>query len=333
MPTKTIALATAATFAATLAFAQTPEPNFREYAVLYNNAKNDGGFNESAVQGIQRLSREHGIQPRENVVRDAADSERALRLFAERGVGNILAIGFINEAPVAKVARDFPKVRFTLIDGMVDLPNVRSTLFREDEAGYLAGLAAGHAAKSGVVGFIGGMPIPPVKRFGCGFVQGVKAVNAGARVLTAYLGDTPTAFRDREGAERVAREMLAKGADVLFPAAGLSGLAVLKVAADAGKFGVGVDVNQNALHPGRVLTSAVKRVDTAAYLSWKAAIEGAWTGGVVRLGIKEDGVGWAKDDHNRASTAGFAAAIESAAAELGAGNRRVAAASDVKECD
>jgi len=264
-------------------------PDFLEFGFVYQGPKNDGAFNESAGVGLARFFNEFGVRPRERVVGNDAEAEAALRQFAERGVGNIMAVGFMHEGAVARAAAAYPETRFTLIDGWVDQPNVRSVLFREDEAGYLVGVAAGLSSKTGIIGFVGGLSIPPVRRFECGFVVGVGAVAPKTVVKRLYLGHDPSAFRDPPAGGQAARTLLNDGADILFAAAGYSGTAVLAATAAAGKLGVGVDVNQNGLFPGRVLTSALKRVDLAVEESWRAARRGGWTAGAHVLGLREGG--------------------------------------------
>jgi len=299
--------------------AATAEPNYREFALVYQGVRNDGAFNESANIGLQRLFAETGVRPRERMANDGETAESALRQLAAHGIGNLMAIGFLQEEPIRKVAAEFPHTRFTLIDGEVDLPNVRSVRFREDEAAFLAGMAAGLATKSGKVGFIGAIPIPPIQRFECGFLVGVRHVMPDAVLLRSYLGTNVASFRDAEGGKRTAETMMAQGADVLFAAAGYSGAAVLRAAAQAGRLSIGVDVNQNATHPGSVLTSAIKRVDVAVYRSWREAFDDRWYPGVLVLGVGEDGVGWARDENNEALVASMAARIERAAHDLSHG--------------
>lgn len=272
-------------------------------AILYNTTKNDGGFNESAFEAVKRFHEETGVRLREQVTHSAEQSLQAVRVYAQRGIDHIILIGFLNEPVVKSAAVEFPETRFTLIDGFVEAPNVRAVLFREDEAAFLAGIAAGLKTRTGTVGFIGGMPIPPVRRFGCGFLQGVTHANPQATVLRTYLGDRPAVFRDRDLGREAAERQLAEGADVIFAAAGFAGLGALDAVAEAGKLGIGVDVNQDGYKPGHVLTSAVKRVDTAVYRALTDLHNDAWTGGVQRLGIAEGGVGWTVDAHNRALVA------------------------------
>ncbi|CAO3403906.1 BMP family ABC transporter substrate-binding protein [Azospirillum palustre] len=307
-------------------------PTDRQFAVIFNNTKTDGGFNELALRGLQRFKTETGIDARENIIRTEEESVRSMRNFAHYGIRNILLIGFVNEGAVSTVAREFPDVHFTLIDGRVDLPNVRSVLFREDEAAYLVGMAAGLASGTGTVGFIGAMPIPPIKRFECGFVQGVMATRPSARLLRRFLGSEANAFRDRDAAHSMAEQLIADGADVTFAAAGYAGIAVLETMAAAGRLGIGVDTNQNGLFPGHVLTSALKRVDVAAYLALKDAHEGRWTAGVRYLGLAEHGVDWARDEANASLVAGLAPRLETAAAEIAGGSLAVRPAEAVESC-
>lgn len=320
MPAAPSLRALRALLAAALLAAAAPAARAAEsFAVIYNNTKNDGGFNESAVAGLARFTAEYGADVRENVTRTEQESIRSLRNFARQGIRNVVLIGYINEPAVALAAREFPDARFTLIDGVVDLPNVRSVLFREDEAGYLMGIAAALASRTGTVGFVGGMAIPPVQRFECGYRLGAAAAERPAWVATAYLGTEPDVFRNRALGEAAARTVMQAGADVVFAAAGFAGGGALAAAAAAGRLGIGVDTNQNGLHPGRVLTSAIKRVDVAVYTSFRDAMAGTWSGGVLRLGLADDGVGWARDDNNEALVHDIAPRLDTAARGLADG--------------
>ncbi len=306
-------------FVMALTTAQASAQSDKQFAIIFNNTKNDGGFNELALQGLQRLKAEAKVDARENIIRTEEDSIRSMRTLAEFGIRNILLIGFINERAVEVVAKEFPDIHFTIIDGRVDLPNVRSVLFREDEAAYLVGVAAGLASRSGAVGFVGAMPIPPIKRFECGYVQGVLAVRPDARILRRYLGDDPRVFRDKDKAQQTTDALMKDGVDVTFAAAGYAGGGVLEGAALAGRLGIGVDTNQNGVFPGKILTSAVKRVDVAVYQAFKDAHNGVWTGGVQQLGLAQDGVGWARDSHNAALVADIGVKIDEAATAIKSG--------------
>jgi basic membrane protein A len=302
------------------------------YGVLYNNTKNDGGFNESAMKGVHRFKGETNAELRELVIRTEEESLAAMRNYARAGVTHIMLIGFINEATTATAAAELPGVRFTLIDGLVERPNVRSVLFREDEAGYLVGVAAALASKTAKVGFVGGMPIPPIERFRCGYIQGVKAAKPDVAVLSAYLGKDPSVFRNDTLGEKVGAELLAGQADVVFAAAGFGGNGALRAAAGAGKLGIGVDTNQNGLYPGKVLTSAVKRVDVAAYTAFTDDAAGRWAGGVQRLGLAQNGVGWARDAANEALVANLAAEVDARARDVAAGKLTVVDYASAPEC-
>ena len=330
MQTKRSFLAAAAMFGSLFMVGNAAAEN--QFAVIYNNAKEDGGFNQAAFAGVTKVQKELSLNVRERVTGSPEETGKALAQFAKFGVQNLLTLSFLNEAPVSEQAKAFPDIRFAIIDGFVDLPNVRSIVFKEDEAGFLAGAAAGLATKSDVVGFIGGMPIPPIDRYGCGFVQGVKATNPRAVILWRYIGDTPAVFRDREGAKQAAKAQLDAGADIVFPATGFPGEDAIKLAASSGAMGIGVDVNQNALVPGKVLTSAVKRVDTAAYLNWAEASQGTWKAGLTRLGLAEAGVDWSVDDNNRDLVAPIADKVEALRNEIVAGTRSVADYQNNPEC-
>lgn len=316
----------------TLSGGRAEVPADRQFAVIFNNTKTDGGFNELAWRGLLRFKSETGVDARENIIRTEEESVRAMRNLARFGIRDMLLIGFVNETAVSVVAREYPEVRFTLIDGRVDLPNVRSVLFREDEAAYLVGMAAGLASTTGSVGFVGGMPIPPVMRFECGFIQGALAVRPDLRVLRRYLGSRPGAFRDKDAAQRSARQLVAEGADVVFAAAGYAGIGVLEAMAAEGKLGIGVDTNQNGLFPGRVLTSAMKRVDVAAYLAFKDAYDGKWTAGVRYLGLADGGVDWSRDENNARLVEAMASRIDAAAAAIAVGSSSLQPADRTPAC-
>jgi basic membrane protein A len=291
------------------ALAQTAGP-----AVIYDvGGKFDRSFNEAAFNGAERFKRETNVDYREFEIQNDAQREQALRQFAQRGHSPIVAVGFNFRTALERVAPEFPNLRFTLIDSVVNAPNVQSILFSEHEGSYLVGVAAGMATRSNTVGFIGGMDIPLIRAFGCGFVQGVKSVRPTINVVQNMTGTAPTAFRDPVRGAELARGQITQGADVIYAAAGATGIGVLQTVADAQRLGIGVDSNQNGLHPGRVLTSMLKRVDNAVYQSFSAARAGTWAAGTTRLGLAQGGVDWAVDDNNRPLlTAELTAAVNAA---------------------
>jgi basic membrane protein A len=269
-------------------------------AILYDlGGKFDKSFNEAAYAGAEKFKKDAGVDYRDFEIQNDAQREQALRNFARRGNSPIVAIGFTQASSVEKVAKEFPNLKFAIVDMVVDLPNVRSIVFKEQEGSYLVGVLAAMASKSHKVGFVGGMDIPLIRKFACGYVGGVKSVDAKAEIFQNMTGTTGAAWNDPVKGGELAKSQIDRGADVVYHAAGGTGLGVLQAAADAGKLGIGVDSNQNHLHPGKVLTSMTKRVDVAVYDVFKDAKDDKWTAGVKVLGLKEGGVGWALDDHNK----------------------------------
>ena len=280
----------------------------------------DRSFNEAVHRGGQAFQQASGAQVAEFEVTQEPQREQALRNFARRGQDPIVAVGFAQRAAVQTVAAEFPRTRFILIDSVVEAPNVQSVLFREEQGSYLAGMLAAMASRSGRIGFVGGMDIPLIRKFACGYVQGARAVNPQVQIFQNMTGSTPAAWRDPVRGGELARSQIERGADVIFHAAGGTGTGVLQAAADAGRLGIGVDSNQNHLHPGRVLTSMLKRVDVATQRGFEQARGGSWRAGVNVLGLAEDGVGLAFDDNNAALvTPEMRTRIDRARAEVVAG--------------
>ena len=246
--------------------------------------------------------------------------EQALRNMARRGAQVVVAMGFAQAAAVRTVAQEFPETRFTLIDMVVDLPNVQSVVFKEQEGSFLVGMAAAMASRTGRIGFVGGMDIPLIRKFALGYVEGAKYVNSAIQVFQNMTGTTPAAWNNPTKGGELARSQFDRGADVVYAAAGGTGLGVYQAAKDTGKLAIGVDSNQNYIHPNTMLTSMIKRVDVAVYRSFEAARDGTWKGGIQVLGLAEDGVGWALDEHNRSLiSAEMEAAIDQARKDIIAG--------------
>ncbi len=269
-------------------------------AVIYDlGGKFDKSFNEAAYNGAEMFKKEAGVDYLEFEVTNESQREQSLRKLAQRGATVIVATGF-SQAPALKiVAAEFPDVKFTLIDDVVELPNVQSLIFKEHEGSFLVGVAAAMASKTGKVGFVGGMDIPLIRKFACGYVQGAKYANPDAQVFENMTGTTGDAWNDPTKGGELARSQFDRGADVVYAAAGGTGLGVYQAAKDAGKLAIGVDSNQNYIHPGTMLTSMLKRVDLAVYNAFKTAQNGTWKAGVQTLGLAEDGVGWALDENNQ----------------------------------
>ena len=270
-----------------------------EPALIFDlGGKFDKSFNEAAYNGAQKWAAETGGTYKELEMQSAAQRVQFARRMAESGANPIVVMGFQNMSTLEEVAPDYPDTSFVLIDGVVDAPNVRSVLFTEHEGSYLVGMLAAMASKTGTVSFVGGMDIPLITAFACGYAQGAKAVNPAINVIVNYTGDTPAAWNDPVKGGEIAKAQISQKSDVVFAAAGGTGLGVLQAAADAGVLSIGVDSNQNHLHPGKVLTSMLKRVDNAVYQAFKDGP--GLTTGIVVMDLKADGVGYALDDNNAA---------------------------------
>jgi basic membrane protein A len=290
-----------------------------EPAIIFDlGGKFDKSFNEAAFNGAERWAKETGGTYKELEMQDEAQREQALRRLAEAGANPVVMTGFAFGDVLNKVAPDFPNTKFAIVDMVVDQPNVKSVVFNEHEGSYLVGMMAALASKTGTVGFIGGMDIPLIRKFGCGYAQGVKAVNADATVILNMTGTTPAAWNDPVKGAELANAQKSQGADVIYAAAGGTGVGVLQAAADAGILSIGVDSNQNYLHPGKVLTSMLKRVDNAVYEAFK---EGeALAPGINVMGLANDGVGYAMDENNAPLvTAEMQATVDAAAAKIKSG--------------
>jgi len=297
-----------------------------EPALIYDlGGKFDKSFNEAAFNGAERFAAETGGSYRDIELQSEAQREQALRRFAEQGFNPVVTTGFSMATPIANVAPDYPDTKFVTIDGFVDPeahPNVLSVLFSEHQGSYLVGMMAAMASDSGTVGFVGGMDIPLIRRFACGYAQGVLAVDPDAEIIANMTGTTPAAWNDPVRGSELALAQISQGADVIFAAAGGTGLGVLQTAADEDILSIGVDSNQNYLHPGEVLTSMLKRVDNAVFDAMAAGPD-LETGVVVR-DLSNRGVGVAVDGFNESIvTYSMLSEVYGAAAAIEAGDLSV----------
>lgn len=286
--------------AALLALAPALADDFKPVVIYDLGGKFDRSFNEAAYNGAEIYARETGGTYRDFEPSNEAQFEQALRRFARRKADLIVAVGISYAVPMRNVAREFPDQLFTVIDAIVEAPNVQSIVFKEHEGSFLVGMIAAMTTKSGTVGFIGGMDIPLIRRFAVGYEEGARYVRPDIKLYKNMVGTTGAAWNDPIKGAELANSQYARGADVIFSAAGPTGLGVIQAAADAGKFAIGVDSNQNHIRPGHVLTSMLKRVDLAVARSMKAARNGTWEPGLTVLGLKESGVDYAVDEYNRA---------------------------------
>jgi len=269
-------------------------------AIVYDfGGKFDRSFNQSASEGAERFKKATGIGVREFEIQNASQREQVMRQFARRGASVIVAVGFSQASAVETVAKEFPDVKFAIIDAVVDLPNVESITFREQESSFLCGMAAAMASKTGKVGFVGGMDIPLIRKFALGYRAGVDYVDPRIEVIENMTGTTPAAWTNPSVGAELAKSQFGRGADVVFHAAGATGIGVMQAAADAGLLSIGCDSDQDYLHPGSVLTSAVKRVDVAVEAVFTDARNGTWKAGPKVLGLAENGVDYSLDEFNR----------------------------------
>ena len=299
-------------------------------AVIFDmGGKFDKSFNEAAYNGAERWKKETNKPYLEFEISNATQREQAMRRMAERSANPIIGVSFSMGSSMEKTAKEFPKLNFTIIDFVVNLPNVESVVFREHEGSFLVGMMAAMASKTGKVGFVGGMDVPLIRKFQCGYEQGAKYANPKVEVLANMTGTTPTAWNDPARGGELAKAQFAKGADVVFAAAGGTGIGVYAAAKDGGKLAIGVDSNQNHLHPGTMLTSMVKRVDVAVYNSFKQHKPG-----VTSLGLKEGGVDYALDQHNaKLVSADMKAKVDAAKADIIAGKVKVIDYMTANKCE
>ena len=309
---------------AAAAVALTAGAALAEPALIFDlGGKFDKSFNEAAHNGASRWAEETGGSYREIEMQSEAQREQALRRFAEAGANPVITMGFGMADPLSTVAPDYPDTKFVVIDvTWLEGDNIRQVGFAEHEGSYLVGMMAAMASKTGTVGFVGGMDVPLIRHFGCGYAQGAKAVNPDVKVVANMTGTTPAAWNDPVKGSELTKALISQGADVIYAAAGGTGVGVLQTAADEGILSIGVDSNQNHLHPGKVLTSMLKRVDVAVYEAMKAGPD--LETGVFVMGLAENGVGYALDDNNAALVTGeMKAAVDAAREQIIAGDLKV----------
>ncbi|MBT8416080.1 MAG: BMP family ABC transporter substrate-binding protein [Silicimonas sp.] len=281
------------------ALALTAGAALAEPALMYDmGGKFDKSFNEAAYNGAKRWAEETGQNYQEIEVTAEAQRVQFATRLAEAGYNPIVVLGFANAATMEEVAPKYPDTKFAIIDvNWLDIPNLQQISFAEHEGSYLVGMLAAMASENDTVGFIGGMDVPLIRHFACGYAQGAKAVNPDVKVVANMTGTTPAAWNDPVKGGELTKSQISQGADVVYAAAGGTGVGVLQAAADGDILSIGVDSNQNYLHPGKVLTSMLKRVDNAVYDVFAAGEDG-FEPGVHVMGLDNDGVGYAVDEFN-----------------------------------
>lgn len=307
---------------------------FKPSVVFDMGGKFDKSFNEGVWKGIKKFSDETGVAVMEFEVTNETQRDQAMRRMVSKGATLVLGVGFAQADAIDAVAADNPNVQFAIIDvSWLNRPNLRQYAFKEHEGSYLVGVAAALTSKTGKIGFVGGMDVPLIRKFACGYVQGAKETRQGVEVFQAMTGTTPNAWNDPTKGGELAQSQFDRGADVVYHAAGATGLGVIRAAADARKLAIGVDSNQNGVAPGTVLTSMLKRVDVAAYDTLKSAKDGTFKAGVNVLGIAEGGIDWAVDEHNKPLlTPAVIEAVEKARKKISDGEIKVHNYADNSNC-
>jgi basic membrane protein A len=272
--------------------------------------RGDKSFNDGAYLGAERAERELGANVRFVEPGEGSDREAGLRLLAAQGMDLVIGVGFIFTDDLTQLAKEYPNVHVAGVDyalqtdaaGNVVEPaaNLAALKFREEQGSFLVGAIAALVSKTKRVGFVGGMDIPLIHKFEAGFRAGVKQVCPDCRVTAQYAGVTPEAFRNPGRGKELALSQYNQGVDVIFHASGSTGLGVFEAARATGKLAIGVDADQYAEAPGYVLTSMVKGVDNAVFDAVRWVRDGQFRGGVYWFGLKENGVRYVYDEHNRA---------------------------------
>ncbi len=321
-------------------------PKYKIGLVFDIGGRGDKSFNDSAHRGLVMIAKKyHGyikddpdninygnevelkyLEPKAG----GQDREQLLRVLAEAGYNLVYGIGFMFSDPLAKVAKDFPNVHFAIVDGYIPNLNANSNitclLFKENEGSFLVGAIAGLKNKGGKIGFIGGMDIPLIHKFEGGFIAGAIYVNPKLRnesmILAQYIGKDPSAFKDAPAAYNIASNMYRQGATIIYHAAGASGDGLFQAAEEFKKLAIGVDSDQGLIYStskdaamrarGKyILTSMLKRVDNAVFQTAQELIEkGKVTGGYHEFGLKENGVGFALNQYNKAELSDILPQIE-----------------------
>ena len=266
--------------------------------VFDSGGKDDRSFNAAAFRGVTRAAKDFPIVLRDAEPGDPASLEPAMRAFAEVNYDLVIGIGFAQTPIVEAVAKDYPKVNFAIVDGVSGLPNVASLIFKEHEGSYLVGMIAARTSKTGTIGFVGGMDVPLIHKFEVGYEEGARAVNPKIEIIQNYVGVTEAAWNNPGKGKELAVAQIGKDADVIFAAAGNSGLGVFDAAEQYDKFVIGVDSNQNWVKPGHVLTSMVKKVDNAVYQIINDLVNHRFKGGIHVYGLPDGGIGYAMDQYN-----------------------------------
>ncbi|MCL6431274.1 MAG: BMP family ABC transporter substrate-binding protein [Anaerolineae bacterium] len=311
-----------------------PAPKMKVGIVFDVGGRGDLSFNDMAYAGLEKAGKEWPDKIETKYLEPTAggeNREELLRLLAEEGYDLVIGVGFLFTDHIKKVSQEFPKVKFGLIDGVIEglteASNVRCLVFKEHEGSFLVGAAAALKTKANKLGFVGGMKIPLIERFEAGYVAGVKYVNPNAQVFVDYIGTTGEAFKDPVRGKELALAQFNKGADIVYHASGASGIGVIEAAAQQNLLAIGVDADQSLTakedQRDNILTSMLKRVDVAVYDTIKSVVQGTFKGGIGVFGLAEDGVGYAVNDYNKAMIQDITAKLDEIKAKVVSGEIKV----------
>lgn len=276
----------------------------RVFVVFADNANKDidnNGFLQSAREGMAEARGKLGVEIKEFIQKDNEDPDELYTRLAQEKPDMVVGVGIFHVRPTLNVAEKFPDIKFTVIDGIVPplFPNGQSVIFKNYEGAFLVGVAAGFSTKTGKVSFIGGRDTPITQGFLHGFEQGVHYANPDVEVISNMIGKGMDSWDNPDAAYKIALQQIADGADVIFTAAGASGRGGMKAAKEKHVYSIGVDVNQNGIYPGSVLTSMTKRVDVAVFNAIKSMVDGSWSSGIKYLGVADGALDYAVDANNK----------------------------------
>ena len=321
--------------AVTTAPAKSPETGkFRVGLVFDVGGRGDKSFNDAAFAGLEAAKQELGDRIEIKYLEPAGSGEnreQLLRLLAQDKYDLVFGIGFMFTDAIRKVAKEFPQTKFALVDGYVpDLrsdSNIACLLYREQEGSFLVGAMAAMKTNSGKIGFVGGMQIPLIEKFEAGYIAGAKYVKPNVMVLSDYIGTTGDSFKDPVKGKELALKQMGAGADIIFHASGSSGLGVLEAVVAQKKLFIGVDSDQSLSAADSqkpfILTSMQKRVDVAVQDTIRKGESKAFKGGYQEFGVKENGVGYADNEYNRAVIAPLKSQLEEIRNRIIAGNIKI----------
>ncbi len=258
--------------------------------VLSTGGLGDKSFNDSAYEGLTRAKEDLGIEFKYVEPANPSEFDAFLRDFSEADFDLVIGIGFQMADSMKAVAKDYPEMNYLMVDEPIELPNVKSAIFDEAEGSFLAGALASLVSENGKVGFIGGIEVPLIKRFGKGFFAGAKYINENVKTYEAYVGGT-NPFNDPAKGKEIAISMADQGADVIYHAAAGTGMGLFEAASERKIYAIGVDSNQDSVRPGIVLTSMLKRVDVAIYEVVKELSQGKFEANITKFNVENNGVG------------------------------------------